>query len=307
ADGAPFVIGASLEAPPHDFDYVAQGPSPGPELWAAFLPVGYTDNRRNNYDEWARQLAPFFKKVMAYYRQPSVFGRSFYLVSNDLTDVSQLDGVWKAIGPRNIDFYSIDERKRSGVRGERYVRAPLEKYRSIEAFLTYARTLPWMGEGWQKSSTFLQHMNGTPHRVVWWNVHSTETFSLISSEQARTEIKPGKGGVIALVTGCSVGAYRQPGSSAFLNTATSVEDNFLVSLVYGPSAFVAATGCPHNRVSDDLYAPLLEEVYHGGYLGLGHRKQLLEQDRHAPRPEELRAAQEILIGDPFADASGGDS
>ncbi len=27
-------------------------------------------------------------------------------------------------------------------------------------------------------------------------------------------------------------------------------------------------------------------------------------DRHAPRPEELRGAQEILIGDPFADARG---
>ncbi len=300
-----------VRPPKHDFDWVEQGLNMGPELWASFLPVGHNTKGRNNYDGWAEQLKPFFKKVLNFYKNPSSFGRALYLVSNDLNDPAQLEPVWKAVGPKNIDFYAINEsakddngkkppRGGNDLMGGKYVRAPMEKYDSLKAFLEYAKKLPKIGEGWQKSDVFLRHMNEKLHRIVWWNVHSNETLSIISSGSAKT-IK--QGGLIALVTGCSVGGFSQPNSSSHVDTNCTVEGNFLTSIVYGNSAFVAATGCPHNRVSNDEYEPLFEEVYNGGYLGMGHKKQMLKQEKTNHCCYELRGRHEILIGDPFVDAS----
>ena len=59
-----------FKVPEHDFDDLAQGSSKGPQLWAAFLPVGYQDDAKNNYQGWADQLRPFFKKALAFYQAP---------------------------------------------------------------------------------------------------------------------------------------------------------------------------------------------------------------------------------------------
>ena len=50
-----------FKVPEHDFDQFVHA-STSPALWAAFLPVGYQDEAKNNYQDWAEQLAPFFKK-----------------------------------------------------------------------------------------------------------------------------------------------------------------------------------------------------------------------------------------------------
>ncbi|MBI3927019.1 MAG: hypothetical protein HY319_15895 [Armatimonadetes bacterium] len=294
----PFVIGNDVVTPEHDFDYAAQGPSFGPELWVAFLPVGLDDLRADSYDAWAAQLRPFLRKTLNFYREPSAYRRSLYLVSNDLTDVSQLGPVWSSVGPRNIDYYAIREGKKP-----RYVRAGMEQFRTLNDFLAYARGLPWMGEGWQDPSVFLKHMNAPARSVVWWNVHSHPSGSIISSQQARTAVPAGKGGLVGLVTGCAVAAYRPPGCATYVDVDTPPASNFLISVVYGPSAFVAASGCPFARVSDDCYEALLAELFSAGYLGQGHRKQLLAQDRAAGDWQAFRGNHEMLIGDPFVDAS----
>jgi hypothetical protein len=57
----------------------------GPRLWTAFLPVGFADESRNTYENWAKQLAPFFKKALGFYQHPDLYNRSLYIVSNDLS------------------------------------------------------------------------------------------------------------------------------------------------------------------------------------------------------------------------------
>lgn len=299
----PSVAGRTeFKVPEHDFDWVDQGKSAGPELWAAFLPVGFADPKRNTYEEWAKQLAPFFRKALTFYAKPSATPRSLYVVSNDLGALERASPVWKAVGPKSIDYYAINEKGEGAFKDnpEGYQRAALEKYKTLDEFLTYAKKLPWMDEGWQKAEIFLDHMKTTRHRVVIWNVHSYPEGSLIGWEQARDMEG---GGAIALLTGCSVGGFLQSGSKSHVDTETPVERNILANVVYGKSCFVAATGSPHDRVNDDCYTPLYTELFttRGGYLGRAHLLQEREQDRKSPNPLDLRGRQEILIGDPFVD------
>jgi hypothetical protein len=166
--------------------------------------------------------------------------------------------------------------------------------------MAYARTLPWMDEGWQSSEIFVRHMAQSCRRVVWWNVHSNPELSLVSWEQAR-ELR--NGGLLALLNGCSVGGFAQPGSSTAVDTPVTAEWNVLVNIVYGQSGFVAALGSVHDRVTDERATPLLRHLYAGGYLGRAHFLRLRQQDRDVQGdPARLREFQEILIGDPFADA-----
>ena len=111
------------------------------------------------------------------------------------------------------------------------------------------------------------------------------------------------GGLIAMMLGCGVAGFRQPGSAAHTDTQTPVEKNVLVNVVYGRSAFVAALGSPFARVRDENGVPLYRTLYEdGGYLGRAHLARLREGVPAAP--QELRQQQEILIGDPFVDACG---
>jgi hypothetical protein len=286
--------------PRHDFDEFAPGRSPGPELWAAFLPVGFADPGRDNYPGWAEQLKPFFAKALAFYSGKTAYGKSFYLVSNDLGLLERSAAVWRAIGAAGVEFYSINEKGPGAFKGNPagYVRAPLEKYRSPEEFLAYAKTLPSMDEGWQSSKVFLEHMRSSRRRIVWWNVHSDCEFSLIRSADAAAMEN---GGLVAMLNGCSVGGFVQPGSSSFVDTKTPPARNVLCSLVYGRSAFVAAMGSVHDRVIEEHAQALLPALYGGGYLGQAHAARLRHQDASAAGPDQLRQFQEILIGDPFLD------
>jgi hypothetical protein len=299
----PKIVGAeSLVVPPHDYDDLAEGPAPGPELWAAFLPVGYAEPAKNNYPGWAAQLDRFFKKATAFHRGEVKYGRGLYLVSNDLGLLERGKPAWDAVGAAQIEYYAINEKGPGFFKDNPagYQRAKLEKYDSLDAFMTYARTLPWMDEGWQSSDVFVRHMAEFSRTVVWWNVHSNPELSLVSWEQARDMRN---GGLIALLNGCSVGGFAQPGSRTVVDTPATAERNVLVNLVYGQSGFVAAMGSVHDRVTEERATPLLKHLYAGGYLGRAHFLRLRQQDGDVQgNPTSLREFQEILIGDPFADA-----
>jgi hypothetical protein len=155
-----------------------------------------------------------------------------------------------------------------------------------------------MDEGWQSADVFLGHMKQFRRRFVWWNVHSNPELSLISNKQAFVMTN---GGLIALLNGCSVGGYRQPGSRSYVDVSTAAENNVLINIVYGHSAFLAALGTPHNRVDDEHAASLFEHMYSGGYLGMAHLLQLKSQDQDSRDSSVLRGRQEMLIGDPFLD------
>jgi len=300
----PKIVGVeSLVVPPHDYDDLAEGPAFGPELWTAFLPVGYADPAKNNYAGWAGQLDRFFKKATAFHRGESKYGRGLYLVSNDLGLLERGKPAWDAVGAAQIEFYAINEKGPGSFKDNPagYQRVKLEKYDSLEAFMNYARTLPWINEGWQSSEVFVGHMAQSCRRVVWWNVHSNPELSLVSWEQAR-DLR--NGGLVAQLNGCSVGGFAQPGSSTVVDTPVMADRNILVNLVYGRSGFVAAMGSVHDRVTDERATPLLRHLYAGGYLGRAHFLRLQQQDRDVQgNPALLREFQEILIGDPFADAN----
>jgi hypothetical protein len=297
----PYVAGLKeFKVPEHDFDHLALGPSRGPQLWAAFLPVGYQEDGKNTYEGWAEQLAPFFRKALAFYNGKTSYGRGLYLVSNDLSCLARSKAVWKAVGPREIEYYSINEKGPGAFKNNPagYVRADLTKYPSADEFLTYAGRLPWMDEGWQSADVFLTHMRQSRRRIVWWNVHSNPELSLVTSRQAHDMQN---GGLIALLNGCAVGGFRQPNSHSHVDVKTMPANNVLVSVVYGQSSFLAALGCPHNRVNDEGAAPLFEDMYGDGYLGKAHLLRLRQQDKDSPDPAALRSRQEMLIGDPFLD------
>jgi hypothetical protein len=297
----PCVAGAKeLKVPEHDFDAFVPGPSKGPQLWAAFLPVGYQDDRNNSYNGWAEQLAPFLRKAKAFYDGTTSYGRGLYLVSNDMSCLARSKPVWDAVGPEQIEFFSINEKGPGAYKNNPagYLRVDLVKYGSLEEFLAYAGKLPWMDEGWQSADVFLGHMKESRRRFVWWNVHSNPELSLISAKQAYAMTN---GGLIALLNGCSVGGFRQPGSKSFVDIQTAAENNVLVSVVYGRSSFLAALGTPHNRVNDEHATPLFAHMYASGYLGKAHLLRLREQDRDSPDLGSLRGRQEMLIGDPFSD------
>lgn len=155
-----------------------------------------------------------------------------------------------------------------------------------------------MDEGWQSAEIFLKHMSQLCRRFVWWNVHSNPQLSLVNSRQAHDMQN---GGLIALLNGFAVSGFRQPALRSHVDVKTMPADNVMVNVVYGQSSFLAALGCPHNRVNDEGGTPLFESIYGDGYLGKAHLLRLRQQDKDSPNPGVLRTRQEMLIGDPFLD------
>ena len=297
----------STLVPPHDFDDVTQGDSFGPEIWAAFLPVGFSNPLSNSYKNFAEQLLPFFKKVLHFYQNPIEYDRSFYHVGNDINLVEKfLPIFWNLIGPDHIDYYSIHPQGESFCKDNPncYTRVPLENYTAPEEFISYAQTLPWIGEGWQSSNVFIGHMNSFLRRVVTWNTHGMETWALLSSQEVE-QIQENHGGALAIIMGCGVAGFKQPGNTSFVDTAVSVENNLLINIIYGRSAFVATTGTTHIRGHADEFQVILQKMYQEHlYLGQAHKERLLYQDQLAGDVGyELRGKHEILLGDPFLDVN----
>ena len=151
-----------------------------------------------------------------------------------------------------------------------------------------------------KVTFFREHMRRSRRRIVWWNVHSNPELSLISAKQAAALEN---GGLIALLNGCTVGGFRQPGTPSHVDVQTAAEHNLLVSLIYGQSAFLAAwvrrtigsTTNTARRCSSTCTratAILARPICCGSSNRTGIRPEL----------GTLRGRQEMLLGDPFLDA-----
>jgi hypothetical protein len=295
--------------PEHDFDYLEKGAKSGPELWVSFLPVGFKNEQENTYDNFAKQLEPFFRKTIDFYTKQIRVPRRLYKVSNQLWDLSD---IWQYYGPQGIDFYAMNPKPKGSVpKGtptnkycdlspeEAYVRVALENFKSFKDFQKYYQTHEWMGEGWQKDSIFIDHMNKRLYDFVWVNVHSFEGGSLVSAGQAYNLTYAG---LVMLMAGCSTGGFYQPGSPSFVDSKVPPSGNIMLAYLYGTSKAIAALGDPFNRGHESYFGELVSFMIKGDYLGKAHLKRTKIQYENSPDPGTLREnLMEILVGDPYMD------
>jgi hypothetical protein len=305
-NGPDCAVGGDVIVPAHDFDHLAKGPQPDPELWASFMPVGVSGTQ-NTYADFATQLRPYLQKLGRYHAgQVSSNGR-FYGVSNDKGERFEL--TWSAFGSQKIDFYG-----KPGPNGEVgsacivgsqnlcYVRWPTETYPDYPSFEAAYAAQPWVDEGWQTDTIFLSHMNAALYDVVEVNVHSWEGGSLISTDQAKSITK---GGLLVVLDGCSVGGFGQPGSPSYVDdSGVMASDNVMLAYLYGSSQALAVTGDPFNRghYADAPVMFVTLKTNHG-YLGRAHLDRMKENyARAGDSTYDLKEwAAELLVGDPFMD------
>ena len=305
------VIG-NLEVPQHDFDYIAKGANPYPELWTSYMPVGYTDETKNNYDGYAAQLKPLLEKAYNFHNSGvnNLSGR-VYNVTNNLFDLSD---IWQTYGPSNLDYYSINPDTlgttpsgsssyqycmRNRTAEQCYVKANTAAYSSFSDFQRFFQTKDWMGENWQQPNIFLNHMRSSSYDAVWVVTHGGPTFALISSSDAKQLVG---GGPVVMLDGCSTGSITQPGSSSFVSGGVRADENLLLSYIYGSSNFIASLGDSLNRGHTSYFFKMIPWMKNGDYLGLSHlkRKQILYD--LSDNPGELKSnVDEVLYGDPFLD------
>jgi hypothetical protein len=297
------IIGGPFTVPAHDFDAVAKGPQPDPEIWTSHMPVGVLGGA-NTYADFANQLRPYLQKVIRYYSGQITSNGRFYLVGNDR---NQLNGSWDAFGGAKVDFYG-----KPGPNGETddacvasgqnlcYQRWATENFTTYDGFAAYFDTFPWVGEGWQTGSVLISHMNAALYDVAEINVHSGETFSLISSADAKALTKAG---LIVALDGCAVGGFSQPGSTSITDDTWVMPDtNILLSYLYGNSQAIAGTGDPFNRGHLGNVGVMTQALKIGKtYLGQAHLLRMKQNYASAGSdPANLpEQAAELLVGDPF--------
>jgi hypothetical protein len=295
-------VGGAI-VPEHDFDYMAKGARPNPEIWTAYMPVGVRGSA-NGYPEFAAQLRPFLQKVIRYYEGGIAANGRFYGVSGDRGE--RFDLTYATWGAGRTDLYG-----KPGPHGERgtacitptgenvcYVRWPLESYPSYGAFDEAYSAAGWVDEGWQDDAIFLRHMNAVTYDVVQVNVHSNEIWSLVTADQARGITR---GGLFVGLDGCNVAGYLQPGSPSYTNTWVHVSDNVLMAYLYGASQAIAGSGDPAWRGHYGNLPVLFHAMKHGGqYLGQAHLTRMIANYERASTPYDLKEfANELLVGDPF--------
>lgn len=297
------------KVPEHDVDWLERASPDRVELWAAFLPVGLGDAAQDGYAAWAQQLAPFLQKAIAFHKGEVKLPHRFYKVSNQLWDLAP---AWQFYGPSRIDFCSVNPRLRGkvpestpadkfcpGPAEKAYVRAPLEKFKSYQAFTAWYREHAWMGEGWQKDTVFLRHMAAQAYDIAWLNVHSCENYSLVTDAQAREVTR---GAYLMLLSGCGVGGFKAPGNAAFVDSGVAPEHNVLCAWVYGRSLALAALGDPFNRGHESYYERMIGWMAQGDYLGKAHLRRMQLQHERSPNAGELKEnVMELVVGDPFFD------
>jgi len=284
-----------------DYDYIAKGQNPLPELWTAYLPVGYAGGAlKNKYSDFARQVCTFLDKGINQRRSKQQYSK-FYMVSNGLFD---LGGILAEYGLKGVDFYAVND---TGYPPYQYTyptkdprffykRALIENFGAVENFYRYYRRFPGMGEGWQKDYIYMEHMQNNHYTMVWTDVHSFERRALISTQQAKSLID---GGLIQFL-GCSTGGFYQPGSHSYVDTIYAPDENISCGYIYGNSDFLAALGDPFSTTGRPEFNRLAAFMTQGDYLGLAHYfRRCYQYHESGTDPQELKSYQEILIGDPF--------
>lgn len=296
------VIGDPMTVPQHDFDWIAKGPNPNPELWAAFLPVGASGT--NTYSDFANQLRPYFAKVMSFYNHLLAPNGRYYTVGNGIS--YPFSASWDAFGGANIDFYG-----KPGPNGETgdaclvngqnlcYARWPTEGFATAAAFEDYYATFPWVAENWQTADVFIPHMNAALYSVVEVSTHAMEMWSLIDSSQARALTKAG---LLVTLDGCGVAGFYQPNSPSWVDTGVAPWDNLSLAYLYGSSKALAVAGDPHVRGHNANFPIIYRELkVNHAYLGQAHHTRMIQNYADAG-PSDLREnAAEMLLGDPFMD------
>jgi hypothetical protein len=299
--------GGGAAVPAHDFDHVAKGPAPDPEIWTSYMPVGLPGV--NNYETWGLQLQPFLERVLNFYQGELSANGRLYFLTPDIGE--QPERTWDAFGNQAIDIYG-----RRGPNGETfgdciqngvnlcYVRWPIESYSDAQTFISDVRA-NWPGDRvWLDPAILISHMNDV-FSVLEITAHSDTTESVLSSEQARGL---NGGGLFVPLSGCGVAGFFQPGSPSFVNTGTSVYDNVLMSYVYGSSATLAGAGDPfwrgHYAKHPSLYLHLKQVP--GSYLGLANHQRIKELYQISTDDGSFREfGMEMLVGDPFMDLQAG--
>jgi hypothetical protein len=301
------VTGGPIAVPSHDFDTTDLGPNPGPELWTSYMPVG-VQGTANSYTDFANQLRPYFQKLVRFYNRELVSNGRYYLVSNDKGE--QFDELWNAWGKTNIDFYGrpgpnleVGDACLSGGSNLCYRRWNVESFADSASFEAYYESFPWVSENWQQDSIYINHMNGALYAVAEVNVHSSETFSLISNVQAKALTNAG---LIAISDGCGVAGFAQPFAAlpTTVDVTAMASDNILVSYLYGASKSVASLGEPAWRGHYGHFPTLYEHLKHtpGSYLGAANKARVARLMAESGSTWELREKRdEMLFGDPFMD------
>ena len=282
-----------------DFDALTKDYNSKPEIWVAHMPVGFDTD--NSYAKWGDQLRSYLRKVINYYYGYLTDNGKFYYITNGKGE--DFPSIWNSWDRDKIDYYGKWVKINSG--DEKYSRWDLENYQSVEDFETMWDSLREnpeyeLGEGWQSSEIFIDHMNNNFYQVVDVSVHSNEVYSLISSEQAK---QLENAGLIVTLSGCSVGGFIQPDSQSYVSTNVSIERNIMCSFLYGSSKVIAILGDPfprgHYAHFPTIYTQLKLEKDYLGHAHLVRLKQLY--DRSGNHYDFKEWVMEILIGDPFID------
>lgn len=298
-------IHENVIVPEHDLDYMSEGPSPGPELWAAFMPVGVAGTG-NTYADFANQLRPYLTKVLSFYSGQLAGNGRYYFVSNDMG--GRFDLSWSAFGPASIDFYG-----RPGPQGQTgdaclvngqnlcYQRWNTESFATVEDFIAHYQQEPWVDENWQTAEVLISHMNANLYDVVEVHTHGSDTWAVVDSDEARAMTG---GGLVVAIGGCNAAGFYQPGSTSYVNSGTAVSENLTASYLYGSSKFLAGLSTAHQRVHYANHPYIYRElkVSHA-YLGAAHRVRMHQNYAEAyGLPYNLKdEASEMLMGDPFLD------
>ena len=144
-------------------------------------------------------------------------------------------------------------------------------------------------------------MNAAVYDAVDETTHGTDTFFLISADQARALTK---GGLIFGLGGCDAAGFAQPFSSSFVTTQTAVSQSLSIGYLYGSSKALAVLSNPAVRNHYGNFPLVWRELkLNHTYLGAAHRSQMIENyARAGSAPLDLKDwASEMLLGDPFMD------
>ena len=286
-----------------DYDYMAKGENPYPELWTAYIPVGYAgDDSDNEYSDFAKQVLGFLKKAIAQYKGKEE-DKKLYFVSNGFLD---LKGVTMEYGLNGVDFYSVNDTgyplyhliRPMPEAGIFYKRAAIEAFSSFDEFSRYYRRFTQMGTGWQKDDIFKGHLKDKNYAMILTRAPSKEDLSILTTTQAKAFTG---GGLILLAEGNRVAGFKQYNSDSFVDTSTMPDDNILCGFVYGKSNVLAALGTSFNRLKPSGHNQLAAFAAQGDYIGLSHFfRKCYQYHRSKDDPDTLgKSTQELLIGNPF--------